>query len=121
MSETKHTPGLEFYHIDSLGGVWAQTGWRGEPVRRLAQHPNSHGYLRVRMVIDGKRVSKFVHLLVAAKYLPPRPSPKHEVRHLDGDKTHNAHTNLAWGTRKENAADRELHGHTSRGEKHAKA
>ena len=59
--------------------------------------------------------------IVAAEYLPPRPSPKHEIRHLDGNKN-NAHCdNLAWGTAKENAEDRERHGRTSRGASHSAA
>ena len=43
------------------------------------------------------------------------------LRHLDGNKTNPHADNLAWGTQKENAADRERHGKTSRGSKHSAA
>lgn len=40
----------------------------------------------------------------------------HEVRHLDGDQCNCRENNLAWGTKKENEADKELHGTRLRGE-----
>jgi hypothetical protein len=43
------------------------------------------------------------------------PTPNQQVRHLNGDKRNNCLDNLAWGTAKENAADRESHGNTARG------
>ncbi len=33
-----------------------------------------------------------------------------ECRHLDGDRSNNAPSNLRWGTRRENALDRKRHG-----------
>lgn len=37
------------------------------------------------------------------------PVENAETRHLDGDKVNNKPENLAWGTAKENALDRERH------------
>lgn len=117
--ESKHTPG---YRVTDEGRVFStEHNWRGYGERELSQLPHKDGYLTVRLVIDGKRKRFAVHRLVAAQYLPPRPSDQHEVRHLDGDKTNNRASNLAWGTRKENADDRERHGRTSRGPAHAEA
>ena len=108
------------YHVDFTGRVFSDTGWRGYGFRELVQQPNSHGYLSVRVSFpDGKRKRLLVHTLVAAYHLPPRPSPQHEVCHIDGDKTNNRKDNLRWGTRKDNAADRERHGRTSRGATHS--
>jgi len=119
MSEVKHTPG---YEITRDGLVFAiSTNWRGYGRREMRQTPNADGYPSVRLTIDGKRVRLAVHRLVAAKYLPPRPSMSHEVRHLDGNKAHCSAENLQWGTRKENADDRERHGRTSRGAAHSAA
>lgn len=131
MSNTKHTPGGAFglkvmqmfhgYAVFQSGRVFSFTKWRGESSREMVQHENSHDYMRVRLVVKGKRKSYFVHKLVAELFMSPQPSAKHEIRHLDGDRTNNAYDNLAWGTRKDNADDRERHGRTARGLKHSNA
>lgn len=117
-TQGKHTAG---YFAMKDGRVFSALPWRGTVYREMRQHPNSHGYMRVRLTIGGKRVARLVHKLMADKYLPPRPSPAHEIRHLDGDRTNNRADNLQWGTRKDNADDRERHGRTSRGPKHSAA
>jgi len=112
-----HTPG---YEVTKSGEVFSfGHNWRGYGRRLLKQFPNEDGYLFVKMTINGKRKKYYVHKLVAAKYLPERPSPNHEIRHLDGNKTHNHYSNLAWGTKKDNAADRGFHGRTSKGISHS--
>jgi hypothetical protein len=118
-----HTvPFFNLYTITDEGEIWSDaSNWRGYGRRRMTAHLNDKGYLRVRLTIMGKRRSYFVHKLVAAAFLPSKPSPQHEVRHLDGDPLNNAASNLAWGTRKDNAADRERHGRTSRGPSHSAA
>ncbi len=106
------------YRIATDGRVYSSIEWsRHKGTRELTQHPNSDGYMRVRLVVAGRRKHVFVHKLVAQAFLPNRPSPTHEIRHLDGDKNNNAAGNLLWGTAKENAEDRERHGHTARGER----
>jgi hypothetical protein len=116
-SRVGHTPG---YRVTADGRVFAvSTNWRGYGEREMRQTPNADGYPSVRLTIDGKRKRLAVHRLVAREFLPPRPSPVHEVRHLDGDKWNNCVGNLAWGTPKDNADDRERHGRTSRGERHS--
>jgi hypothetical protein len=52
----------------------------------------------------------WVHQLVCEAFHGPRPTSEHQVRHLDGNRLNNHATNLAWGTREENDADRKLHG-----------
>lgn len=122
MSGVKHIEGLDCdYEVSRDGRVYSLSGWRGQPRRELAQSLNSHGYPRVCVMRSGKKARLLVHSLVAAAFLPPRPSIAHEVRHLDGDRTNNVASNLAWGTRAENAADRARHGRTSRGEAHSLA
>lgn len=110
------------YEVTQDGRVFSiDSNWRGYGRRELAQHLNSHGYPSVRMYVHGARKRMLVHALVATKYLPPRPSENHQIRHLDGNKLNNNVFNLAWGTAKENADDRRLHGRTSCGVKHSKA
>ena len=116
---SKHTPG---YEVTQDGRVFSvASNWRGYGRRELRQDLNDDGYPSVRLTINGKRVRYAVHRLVALHHLPPRPSERHEVRHIDGDKTNSHAENLAWGTRKENADDRERHGRTSRGTAHSAA
>ena len=119
MSKAKHPPG---YEVMPDGRVFSiSSNWRGYGRREMKQIPDQDGYPTVRILVDGKRKRFTVHFLVAQAYLPPRPSSGHEVRHLDGNK-HNPHVNnLAWGTQKDNADDRERHGRTSRGTKHSAA
>lgn len=118
-TNAQHTPG---YTVTSDGRVFSTaSNWRGYGERELMQCEHTDGYLSVRMVVDGKRKRFMVHRLVATHHLPPRPSPHHEIRHLDGNRLNNAASNLAWGTRKENADDREAHGRTSRGTQHSAA
>ncbi|VVE06914.1 HNH endonuclease [Pandoraea terrigena] len=115
----KHTP---TYEVMADGRIFSVNGtWRGKEMHELAQDLNKSGYPCVRIVIGGKRRRVTVHSLVARTHIGPQPAPGYEIRHLDGNKLNAHYTNLAWGTRKENAADRELHGHTSRGEKHSAA
>lgn len=55
---------------------------------------------------NGAYKSAFAHRLVAFAFLPPPPTPKHEVNHKDGDKENNAASNLQWMTRRENQIHR---------------
>lgn len=58
---------------------------------------------------DGKNASKSVHVLVLAAFVRPR-EPWEQCRHLDGDGGNNLLSNLAWGTAKQNNADKVIHG-----------
>ena len=101
----------DFYRIDADGSVFSIAhNWRGYGERKITPTVNSHGYLSVRITINGKRKHIPVHRLVAYVHLPPRPSLDHEIRHLDGNKLNPRASNLAWGTKSENARDRLRHG-----------
>jgi len=101
----------EAYEITSCGKVYSiASNWRGFGRRELKQHPNSHGYPSVRLTLGGKRKHIVVHRLVMLKHGPVRPSSTHEICHIDGNKNNNVISNLRWGTRKDNAADRTKHG-----------
>jgi hypothetical protein len=113
---------LEGYEVSRDGHVFSVAhNWRGYGRRELETSPNVYGYPCVRLTVNGRRKRIAVHRLVAMHYLPPRPSPTHEIRHLDGDRNNSHADNLAWGTAKENADDRERHGRTSRGSRHSAA
>ena len=103
-------PGFKGYYADTNGGIWSMSQWRGYPWRQLAAHPDSDGYLQVRLQVGARRISKKVHALVALTFLL-KPEGCDQLRHLDSDKTHNQLANLVWGTAIDNAADRDAIGH----------
>ena len=67
--------------------------------KKVKPQPNGRGYLRVS--IGGKL--KFVHRLVAEKYIP-NPEHRTQVNHIDGNPQNNRVENLEWVTQEENMA-----------------
>ncbi len=101
----KEVAGSPGYYVSSLGRVVSQL--RGPDSRRILKaSPNNVGYLCVKVPVDGKHKTGLVHRLVAFAFLPPQPTPKHEVNHRDGNKLNNAPSNLQWMTRRENQLHR---------------
>ncbi len=76
-------------------------------------------YPSVWICTNGKTKRVMVHLLVAALFLPPKPTPLHEVNHKNGEKYDNRAINLEWVTPSENIRhSRDVLGHKSaRGER----
>lgn len=50
---------------------------------------------------DGIVKTIFIHKLVADHFLPPKPTPTHEIDHIDRNKKNNHISNLRWATRSE--------------------
>ena len=71
--------------------------------RYLTGHLDSDGYICVPPGRRGAKREK-LHALVAEAFLGPRPAGA-IVRHLSDEKRNNAVTNLAYGTRGDNAHD----------------
>lgn len=79
-------------------------------LRVVAQHFHKRsGHWRVTLYRSGAKANRYVHSLVARAYIGRRPTPTHEVLHGDGDVSNNHVSNLRYGTRSENALDRERH------------
>lgn len=74
---------------------------------------NSKGYARLRLVVEGKIIRKFVHRLVAETFLE-NPENKEMVDHINGDHKDNRLCNLRWSTRSENM----LNGKVRKDKKH---
>jgi hypothetical protein len=89
--------------------------------RPLKGKPAGRGYLQITIRHNGKTLYRYIHQLVLAVFVGPRPSPEHEARHLDGNLLNNAVGNLRWGTKQDNAADKRLHGTDPVGERNAMA
>ena len=73
------------------------------------------GYFAVRLMVDGKYLTHYVHRLVLLSFVGS-PLEDEECRHLDGDPQNNHLGNLKWGTSGENSADMIRHGTIVRGE-----
>jgi len=88
--------------------------------RKLTPALNVDGYRIVQLRGDGELRYARVARLVCEAFHGPAPEG-HEVRHLDGSRTNDAASNLAWGTSAENRADASAHGTVPTGEKHGNA
>jgi len=116
--EWRRIPGFDDrYEVSNLGRVrtFAHSGLIGVgrrrkmPKIRSATVSPSHPYPRLGFKI-GDTVKMFhVHELVTRAFLGLRPEG-FQVRHLDGDPENNVVANLAYGTAKENVADKRRHG-----------
>lgn len=107
-------PGYEHYFADENGYIYSDHNWRGEGYRIVKPVLASDGYLKVRLSLNGKRLNRKLHHLIAITFKGPKPVGK-QVRHLNGDRFNCAASNIEWGTPQENADDRDNHGTTARG------
>lgn len=108
------------YEVSSWGRIRSWAPWGGkipsEP-RYLTLRLHRDGYIKVGLSFSGKVKWHMMHRLVAMAWHGKPSSPDLEVRHIDGSRTNNRFDNLQWGTAKENAADRRLHGRDTIGSK----
>jgi hypothetical protein len=119
--EWRDIPGIPGYRVSNFGRV-ASSNWRGRKWMIKKDSPDRNGYPSVNLV--GERKERYylkTAYLVLLAFVGPRPSGRHEIRHLDDDRMNNVLTNLAWGTRAENVADREKNGRVRQGSRHGQA
>lgn len=88
--------------------------YRGRVLKQLI---GSRGYPEVKLSRNGHEVTRPVHQLVAAAFLPPRREGQ-EVRHGPNGKLDCRASELCWGTRSENIRDRTRDGQDNRGERY---
>ncbi len=89
------------YVIHKDGKVFA---FKKGHYRPLKLSPTRKGYLLATTYsLNGPRISRAVHRLVAKAYIP-NPENKPQVNHKNGVKTDNTAPNLEWCTPKENVA-----------------
>ena len=108
-------PGFPDYCVGISGRAYSRKTGAWKP---LALAPNSKGYPKLTLCSDGKRRSVHLHALVCEEFHGPKPSARHQVRHLNGNRTDCRAANLWWGTQEDNWRDRKAHGNGCEGEKH---
>lgn len=85
-------------------------------LRALKPIASKDGHLYVFLYRGGQMHKMWLHKAVLLAYVGP-PAEGQECRHLDGVPSRNHLDNLRWGTRQENADDKQRHGTQQRGEK----
>lgn len=90
------------YMISNTGKVMSipRQGMKGnEPILRKLSLTHD-GYVKVRLIYNGKDETRRVHRLVAEAFIP-NPDNKETVNHIDGNKQNNNVHNLEWIDRSE--------------------
>lgn len=102
MSAVRPVVGFPNYTVSEDGAVF-----RGG--KRIKPAFDGKRYWRVALFGSDGRKYQSVHRTVAQAFVP-NESMLPCVRHLDGDANNNSVSNLAWGTYKDNEADKLRHG-----------
>lgn len=99
------------YQVSSLGRVRRSVPAQGGTAGRILRTYTVSGYAAIKLQHNGigSRKSFYVHRLVAAAFLGPRPKGM-EVNHKDGVKTRNIYSNLEYVTSSENKQHAIRHG-----------
>lgn len=118
MIEWKAIQSWPGYEASSEGQIRLTIQRRSAMPRVLKGGLHTNGYRSVQTTFDGKKVLAMVHRLVCEAFHGPAPSRLHLARHLDDVKSNNRASNLAWGTGKDNAADRRRNRRDRLGEQH---
>ncbi len=131
IEEWRYCFGEKLYEVSSLGRVrsYVKNSTRLGQLDNIADQPHllkvyidQNGYPCVCAGPSGRiKRPRRVHTMVVRAFHGEKPFPKAECRHLDGDKTNNNASNLKWGTRKENMADRVRLGESAHSERHPDA
>lgn len=116
-------PGWRYYGATPDGTIYSRAkSWKKGGTWRALKPYSKQRYDTVCLHHAGQQIGKVtVHTLIALTFHGPRPSPRHQVRHINGNPRDNRAENLAWGTAAENIHDRDVHGRTQRGSRHRNA
>ena len=101
--EWKDIRGFEgAYMVSNTGKVLSipRPGTKHQEPTLRALSRNHDGYVKVRLLGNGKDVTARVHRLVAEAFLD-NPDKKETVNHIDGNKENNCVENLEWADRRE--------------------
>jgi HNH endonuclease/Helix-turn-helix domain/NUMOD4 motif len=111
MSETWKTVSVcPAYEVSSLGRIRRCAPGKRTKIGNILKTNGNVRYRTVTLVQGGVRTYIPVHVLVCQEFHGPRPTPRHEAAHLNGDSHDNREDNLTWSTRLENEAHKVGHG-----------
>jgi hypothetical protein len=118
--EWRDIPSISGYQASNLGRIRRVVpDQMNRFAGRVLSQASNNGYLRVQIThSSGKRQSVLVHRLVCEAFHGRMPPDKSHCAHIDGTRSNNRPSNLYWATPRENAADRNSHGTTARGDQH---
>lgn len=85
------------YEASSLGRVRNSVARRGHYRGKIVRPGQGKYLVAVLVALDGQRTMHYVHHLVAAAFLGPRPDG-YQVNHINGDKHDNRDANLEYVT-----------------------
>lgn len=117
--EWRSIAGFPRYQVSNLGRV--RSFRRGDLFKVVILKPskaNKQKRALVTLFCDKKPAYRLISRLVCEAFNGPPPSPYHQAAHDDGDTQNDSASNLFWRTALENAADRDRHGRTKRGQDH---
>jgi len=106
------------YAISDTGRVKRVVAdWQRKYAGRILK-PATHrgGYLAHVLCTENGKITRKVHRLVCEAFNGPPPSPEFHAAHFDGNVLNNTPENLRWATAAENAADKDRHGRTVKGD-----
>lgn len=123
--EWRPVAGFIGYDVSSCGGLrtWLKSGpdWNARLQRPRPRRQTVRGnYLAVTLHSPGKSKTMSVHVLVLMTFHGPRPQGM-EASHLDGDPFNNHASNLAWESKRANAARKREHGSSLMGPRNPRA
>lgn len=102
MEEWKVIDGTDgMYEVSNTGKVRSNNYLNTGRTQELKLNYDGWGYLRVRIIRNGRRKTHKVHRLVAEAFVP-NPNNLPQVNHLDGVHDNNMASNLEWCTASHN-------------------
>lgn len=109
-------PKYQLYEANSSGQIRRKQhrDYPGRPGKILSNFVDKRkGYIRA-CVND---YTQSIAPLICQAFHGPKPTPKHQAAHRDGNKSNNRPSNLEWLTQSENYQDQVRHGADRKGER----
>jgi hypothetical protein len=121
-----HIDGFPGYAVSRDGRVWnIRCPGKWQPRYRFdwaeMKQYRRPCYLSVTLWRNNAPSHIYVHKLVLTHFVSPRPTPRHEACHLDGNPLNNRLDNLRWAEHRENESHKRAHGTAPTGERNGTA